>query len=260
MNEDLKRISDWLKKNKLMLNTKKTNFMIVTRKNLNETIIPPVKIDNDIIERVSRVKYLGIHLDDKLTLKEQAEKSTKNAASKTNMLCRISKNLTFDTKKVIFNSIVLPAFQYCSTIYLGNNKEEIGQMQIIQNRAMRLILNCEFLTPIDFMLKALNWLSISQMIKYNALIYIYKMLNDQLPKYLAKNLIRTNTLHNRLTRQNNEYNLRLPNYSTNFTQKNIFYNGVKLFNELPNEIKQSQSLNIFKEKCKKYIMENYEIL
>lgn len=52
--------------------------------------------------------------------------STKKAASKTNLLFGISKYLT---KKAIFNSIVLPAFQYCSTIYLASSKEEIAQMQ-----------------------------------------------------------------------------------------------------------------------------------
>lgn len=125
MNEDLDRISNWLKKNKLLLNTKKTNCMILTKKHLSEIIIPVVKIENDIIERVSNVNYIGVNLDDKLTLKEQAVISTRNAAGKTNLLFRISKNLTFDTKKVIFNSIVLPAFQYCSTIYTGNNDNAI---------------------------------------------------------------------------------------------------------------------------------------
>lgn len=260
VNADLSRISDWLKKNKLMLNTKKTNYMILTKNNLNETSIPEVKIDNETISRVTEFKYLGVLIDNKLNLKEQAFNCTKKAASKTNLLSRISKNLTFDTKKIIFNSIVLPSFQYCSTIYLGNNKEEIGQMQLIQNRAMRLILKCEFLTPIDFMLKSLNWLSISQMIKFNALVYIHKMLKGLLPGYLSDKLILTNTVHNRYTRQNNDFSLRLPNYTSTFTQKNLFYNGVKLYNDLPNEIKKSESLNIFKIKCKKHIIENYPIL
>lgn len=165
--------------------------MILTKYDVNGMNFPNVTINGDLIERVNGVKYLGIKIDDKLTFEGQSAITTKKAVSKTNLLFRISKNLTFDTKKVIFNSIVMPAFQYCSTIYLASNKEEIAQMQIIQNRAMRLILNVEFLTPIDFMLRALNWLSISQMIKFNVLIYIHKMLNGLLPKYLCDNLIRT---------------------------------------------------------------------
>lgn len=260
MNEDLKRISDWLKKNKLLLNTKKSNYMIVSKNATFDTALPVIKINDEVIKRVKNVTYLGIKIDDKLTLKEQTLNCTKSAASKTNLLYRISKNLTFDTKKIIFNAIILPSFQYCSTIYLTSTKEEIRQMQVIQNRAMRLILNCDYMTSTKFMLEAMNWLSISQMIRYNVLIYIYKMLNGLLPKYLSSKLILTNTVHDRNTRQNNEYNLRLPNYSSALCQNTIFYKGVQMYNALPNVVKMSQSLNIFKEKCRKFVKDNYEIL
>src|SRR3978361_249622 len=115
---------------------------------------------------------------------------------------RISKNLTFHTKKIIHNSIILPNFQYCSTIYIACNKEDIEKMQKIQNRAMRLILNCDYYTHTEHMLKMLNWLSISQMIKFNVLIYIYKMIHGLLPNYLCDKLIYTRDVHNRNTRQN----------------------------------------------------------
>lgn len=260
MNEDLKKNSDWLKKNKLVLNKKKTNYMIFAKNNINNTDLPVIKIENEPIERVNNVKYLGIKIDEKLTLKEQTLKCTKAAASKTNLLYRISRNLTYDTKKVIFYSIVLPSFQYCSTIYITSTKEEIRQMQMIQNRAMRLILNCDFMTSTEFMLGALNWLSISQMIRFNVLICTYKMLKGLLPNNLSNNLILTNTIHDRATRQNNEFNLRLPNFNSGFIQNTIFYKGVQMYNALPNEIKKSTSLNVFKNKCKKYVKDNYEIL
>lgn len=40
------------------------------------------------------------------------------------------------------------------------------------------------------------------------------------------------------------------NYELEGTRKNIFYYGVKLYNELPNEIKEKRSLNFFKYICK----------
>lgn len=139
--------------------------MIVSKNAIFDTALPVIKINEEVIKRVKSVTYFGIKIDDKLTLKEQTLNCTKSAASKTNLLYRISKNLTFDTKKIIFNAIILPSFQYCSTIYLTSTKEEIRQMQVIQNRAMRLILNCDYMTSTKFMLEAMNWLSISQMIR-----------------------------------------------------------------------------------------------
>lgn len=43
------------------------------------------------------------------------------------------------------------------------------------------------------MLEALNWMSISQKIRYNVLVLIFKMLNGLTPNYLNDNLIHTHT-------------------------------------------------------------------
>lgn len=212
MNEDLELIYEWLNENKLMLNIKKTNWMVISRNVVEIDNSHEVKIGNEIINRVNSIKFLGVVIDEKLTLKEQTAICTKKAASKTNLLYRISKRLTFSTKKVIYNSIVLPNLQYCSTIYITCNREEIERMQKIQNRAMRLVLNCEYRTHREWMLKTLNWLSIDQMIKFNVLIYIYKMINGLLPKYLSDNLIFTRDAHTRNTRQRTNNELRLPNF------------------------------------------------
>lgn len=63
--------------------------MILTKqkkKDLNDTAKADVKIYDEEIERVSDIKYLGIVIDDKLTLREQTLNCTKKkAASKTNL-------------------------------------------------------------------------------------------------------------------------------------------------------------------------------
>lgn len=259
MNQDLILINNWLNSNKLTLNVNKTKWMLVNRNDTADTNLPVVKIENEIIEKVSTIKYLGIQIDDKLSFKEQVTICNRKAACKTNMLYRISKKLTFDTRKVIYNSFIQPQFQYCSTIYINCNKEDIEKLQLIQNRAMRIVLNCEYLTPSVFMIRALNWLSISQQIKFNVAIYVYKMLNGLLPSYLYENCIFTRDIHHRTTRLASTNALRMPNFRLEFSRKSLFYNGVKLFNELPNDIKNSQSLSIFKSKCRTYISENFEI-
>lgn len=88
-----------------------------------------------------------------------------------------------------------------------------------------MFINRDFMTSITFMFEPMSRLSISQMIRFYILIcVICKMLNGLLPKYLCNNLILTNTVHDYdgATRQNNEYNLMLPNYSSTFVQNNIF--------------------------------------
>lgn len=201
--------------------------MVIDR-NENNEIKNDVKIGNKVIEKVTKIKYLGIILDSKLSFEEQTLICAKKAASKVNFLSRISNKLTVDTKKLVYNSIILPQFDYCSTIYFTCNKEQIGMLQKIQNRALRIILNCVYLTSRELMLKTIHFMSIAQRIKFNVLVMIYKMINELLPIYLCQNLIFTRDVHIRNTRQNNANVLRLPNYNIEYTRKNVFLRRNKI--------------------------------
>lgn len=164
LNDDLNRVYNWLNARKLMLNIDKTKWMLIARSKI-EGKLPEVKIDNIVIERVSQMKYLGIVIVEKIKFEQQVNICMKKTAGKVNFLSRISKNMTFDTRKIIYNTIVLPQFEYCSTIYFSCNKNQIASMQKMQNRGMRIILKCNSETPREFMLNALGWMSISQRIK-----------------------------------------------------------------------------------------------
>jgi hypothetical protein len=66
MNTELKKVLDYCSINKLAVNMKKTNFMVIspnTKEHIN------INIHN--IERKSCIKYLGIYLDEHLTWKIQ---------------------------------------------------------------------------------------------------------------------------------------------------------------------------------------------
>lgn len=55
----------------------------------------------------------------------------------------------------------------------------------------------------------------------------------------------------------NAHDFRLPNYKSDRTRNSIFYEGLKLFNELPPYIKNIDGLQTFKVHCKKFILETY---
>lgn len=115
LNEDLKLINEWLNINKLSLNYDKTKCMIISRNKIDENIQANVIIDGKKIERVNFVKYLGFLIDDKLNMQEQINITTKKIASKINFLKRTSRKLTYETRILIYNAIVLPHFIYCSS-------------------------------------------------------------------------------------------------------------------------------------------------
>lgn len=230
--------------------------MIISR-NKKITDANIIRIENDVLKKVQYVKYLRVYLDENLNFHKQMKTVCSKIASKINFMKRISKKLTFPPKKIIYNALIAPHFDYCSTLYINCNKEHLKILQKLQNRAMRIILKCEYRTHTEIVLESLNWLSINQKIKYNIMLYVFKMKNDKTPQYLSNKLEYVRDTHNRLTSARNE--LRLPNFKSDLGRKSLFYNGVKMYNELSNEMKNESNVNKFRQQLLNYVKENVTI-
>lgn len=137
------------------------------------------------------------------------------------------------------------------------NEEQMNRLQKIQNRAMRIILRLSKYTSVKLMLDTLQWQSVRQRLTYNSLIMIHKINNDMMPQYLKQNLQKVNETNSYNTRNKN--NFRLPMYKKTQTQNNIFYKGVKQYNDLSKEMKEEKRLHIFKRKLNEWIREKNKL-
>ena len=88
--------------------------------------------------------------------------------------------------------------------------------------------------------------------------FMFKKLNNLLP---VSNI--ANHFQLRHANSNHDYNLRQRSVHTSnidflssYGEKSIQFRGAKLWNSLPQEIIQSQSLNIFKKQLKSYLLDD----
>jgi len=248
LNEELENVSKWLQINKLKLNTKKTKYMMIGHKKTYSD--SKIKIDGEIIEIVKEMKYLGVILDAKLTFNKHAEYIQKKLGKKISFFGRIRQKISRKTALSIYNSIIAPHFNYCATILFLCNDREQNKLQILQNRAMRIILRRNRYSKISKMLEELNWLTVKQMLTLNTLIFVHKIRNNLLQKYFTNNIIYNMDIHKHNTRKCKE--IRLPEKKKANTQNSLFYKGMKCYNALPVPLKM-QPINKFKIECKKYI-------
>jgi hypothetical protein len=241
LNEDMVSLDKWLKYNKLKLNVDKTKAIIIgNRRGANVQI----KIEDEQIVEVEVMKYLGVLIDNQLNFKKNTDFIVKKVAKKVGFLTRIHKKLTKAAKTTIYKTIISPHIDYCASILYLANEEDVKTLQVLQNRAMRVILRKGIRTPIRQMLKELGWLSIKQRIFYNTMILVYKIRNEMVPTYLTSKLQYRGEM-NRYPLRNADH-FWLPLYSKTTTQNQLFYRGLKDFNELPSEIKNSDNLKNFK--------------
>lgn len=256
--EDIVTLTKWLKFKKLKLNVQKTKSMIITNKKQIDLDELTLEIDGSVIERVEVFKYLGVYIDHKLTFKKHIDNLVKKVARKYGMLVRLRSQLTFWSKIFLYKSLIAPHIDYCSSVLFLASETHLRRLQKLQNKFMRLILNCNKYTPIRTMLETLQWQSIKQRIIFNVLVLVYKLTKNLLPEYLTNIIVRGRDVHQHRTRQIDD--LRVVPFTMTTNQKSVYYNGIRIFNQLPLEIKNSRTTQEFKRNCSEWVKNMYRLI
>jgi hypothetical protein len=112
INNELAKISDWLKVNKLSLNVKKTKFMIFHTPQKKLTPLS-LNIDGTKIDRVTDFNFLGLMINEHLNWKTHTEKVSNSISKTIGILNRLKHFLPLNIKITLYNSLVLSHINYC---------------------------------------------------------------------------------------------------------------------------------------------------
>ena len=121
LNTDLENVHQWLTSNKLTLNKKKTEYMIVgSRQRISNILTDPiVKLGDSTIKRVNKSKTLGVIVDEHLLWNDQIQSIVSKSSKGIGMIRRIKieKFVPQSTLLKIYNAIVPSHFDYCSLVW-----------------------------------------------------------------------------------------------------------------------------------------------
>jgi endoglucanase Acf2 len=115
----------------------------------------------------------------------------------------------------------------------------------LQNRAWPIILKKSRRTNIRLMLDVLDIHSIKQLVKINTLILIFKIKNNLVPEYMNDEITYNKDATTRILRNKDDF--RLPTYKKTYTKNSMWYDSLRLFNELTLAMKDEQNLERSKE-------------
>ncbi|KAL3285155.1 hypothetical protein HHI36_019276 [Cryptolaemus montrouzieri] len=143
MNKTLDIVQDWLKMNKLKLNAAKT-MLFGSKSKCAEFRSKNYKIimDDQLIDFVQEMKYLGIVFDQQLNSSKHADFLCKKIGKEVGYLGRISRKLSPWCRRVVYNTIIAPHLNYCISLQISSTGEDIPKLQIVQNRGSLLSEIC----------------------------------------------------------------------------------------------------------------------
>ncbi len=123
--------------------------------------------------------------DKNLNWHDHIDKMCATISQRFGLLQRIKFCIPNVTLRMLYNTLVLPFFDYGNIIYRTTNTIYLKQLQILQNNGPRMLLNCDYRTHIRDMLTQLNWMTFNELADFHSTCPIYKCQNNLAPQYLV---------------------------------------------------------------------------
>lgn len=152
----------------------------------------------------------------------------------------------------IYNSLVKSRLIYLIEIWGNASKTKISELQTSQNKIIKLLFHYPYLTSTSKIYAETNLMNIRQLFAYNTCLLIRKILNKTI--HTSITLTQTHQVTTRATRRRASY-LVLPKTRTNYGKRMLTFEGAQLFNKLPTELKNVDSMSAFKAKLAEYVLE-----
>ena len=163
-----------------------------------------------------------------------------------NMFCRRC------SKKNLVTSCVLSRLDYCNSLLMGTPNSVIQPMRKVQNVAVHLILRVPHHLHYTSLLQQLHWLPISERIKCRTACMSYNSIKSSAPSYLSELLQLYSP--SRSLRSSDTCILKLQRFNRKTHGfRSFFYFGPHIWNNLPQDIRHSNSLLSFKNKLKTFL-------
>ena len=136
---DIGKIKTWMEESQLKMNDAKTEFIVIgTSSSLWTNTLDNIEIGNIKIHQSSKIKFLGVFLDEKLSFKDHIQNRSKKASYNLRLISNIQKYIDIDSTKMLLCTLVLSQLDYVNSILSRKLKTIIKPYQTIQNFAARV--------------------------------------------------------------------------------------------------------------------------
>ena len=243
----------WMAHNYLKLNDDKTEFMILGSKHLlNQVKTTSVTVGDTKVGASSSVRNIGATLDQSLKLDKQVASICKGAWFNLYRISRIKKYLTDSQLKSVIQAFVISKIDQNNALLIGSPKSLTSKLQSVQNAACKLVSGIKRYDRSPPPLAELHWLPVVQRVKFKILLLCYKCINNQGPAYLKELLVPYTPA--RSLRSASANLLEVPKSSTvTFGDRAFSIAAPRLWNQLPDHIKDCDSVNSFRSKLKTFL-------
>jgi hypothetical protein len=251
INTELKSLSRWFRANKMAVNVSKTKFMIFKPAGvfIDESVGNRVIFDdndeglNDAskIFSIDRVfdkntnledrtfKFLGLYLDENLSFNEHCKKLINKISNSIYIMNRVKNLLPSKYMKTLYFTLVHPHLLYCLPIYGCTTGKNIGSLEKMQKRAVRIVVKADYLAHTAPIFESLGIMPLKTLLEFNQGLLMHSVIHNYAPPSLLS-IWNFDRQHDRTLRNTND--IHVPFARTDQTKRLPYCYFPKLWNSL----------------------------
>ena len=236
INHDLSFLVQWLRSNKISLNTSKTEILIFRPKGKSITKHLNFRISGEKISTSSTVNFLGVLLHENLQWQTHIDSLITKLSRAVGLLSKIRYYVPKYSLRTIYFSIFNSQMIYTCQVW-GQNEAKIKQISELQDKALRIINFKPKNHPVSELYKSNEILKLTDYIKLLNCMFVKDTLSaDQIP-ILNNFFKKTNEIHRHSTRHTSRKTVELPQPMTeSYGRYSVRFQAATAWNNLQNII------------------------
>ena len=252
---DLSELECWQDRWPMKFNPSKCKIISISTKKS-----PPLKkyvFCGSELEEVDSVSYLGVTLTKNLKWSQHVSSISGKASKVLGLIKRNFWNCPRSVKETAYTTLVRPKLEYGCEAWDPHFKKDISSLEHVQRKAARFCLNnYQPTASVTEMLSELGWSSLETRRTIARLNLMYKICHGNVD--IDKNsYLCSSKICGTRTRSSHDYKF----FNINATKDVYFYSffprTLRVWNKLPKDVVDSNSLEIFKTKISKYFIEQF---
>ena len=250
LEENCETVVVWMKRNMLKQNPEKTHVLTLgTQQRINQpgnNVV--VQMDGIILEE-SEGRFetiLGCFIQSNLKWSRHIREITSKLKKRLVAVGCLKYVLPFSQRKIVAEGLINSVMAYCLPVFGGCTKNDFKDLQVLQNKAARIVCHAPYWASRCKMFDHLDWLTVRQMVKYFTLIAVFRIRSFGEPECFAKVF----------KSENRNGNIIVQNTRLGLLQNSFRIRGAMDWNELPKQIRESSKIGQFKSKVRSWIKVN----
>ena len=203
--------------------------------------LPSIYLGVNNLEWRTHSRLLGVIIDHKLGWSIHIKELKKSFANKLSLI----KKSRFLPKQDLLNlycKVIIPAVTYGISVWgCTNRQDDLDSLERLHCRAARVIFSFAKDLPSVEVLNRAEWDTLRTFYKQSILKLTYKMYHNDLPSCMTAHIVKLQPSYN----LRNSLKLEIPPFKSNIKKYSISYRGPVLWNHLPIECRNANSVKSF---------------